>query len=416
MKYNKHLLCADSIFNKKVRWLFVLFLLFVFSFFYPQSSLKVQAADGDIAINADNFPDNNFRDYLRSRTYGADGQLTKTEIGNIGRLDVSSKEISSLKGIEYFTELTSLSCSGNKLTNLDISNNTKLTELRCFNNQLTDLDVSNNTNLTSLSCESNQLTDLDVSNNANLISLSCENNQLTDLDVRNNTNLTSLFCQSNQLTDLDVSNNTNLITLFCQSNRLTSLDVSNITNLIDLSCDNNQYVQKTDSANRINIADLPGNFNIGKADEWTGAKADGTNVITATGGIITYRYECGNGRNYKTFTIIPEFQISYQLNGGTNHKDNLVSLKATDNLSLKNPTRTGYTFAGWYSDASFKTKVTSLSGESIVSGTLYAKWTPNQYMVTFDARKGTVSPKTKNVVYDAQYGSLPTPKRTGYWC
>ena len=163
MKNNRHLLCVDSIYNKKVWWLSILFLIFAFSFLHPQSYLKVQAADGDIAINSDNFPDDNFRDYLLTQTYGVDGELTAEEIGTIKDIEVPSKEISSLKGIEYFTSLTELHCYDNQLTSLDVSANTKLTGLYCYFNQLTSLDVSTNTELTRLYCDSNRLTRLDVS-------------------------------------------------------------------------------------------------------------------------------------------------------------------------------------------------------------------------------------------------------------
>lgn len=51
-------------------------------------------------------------------------------------------KLTSLKGIEFFTELTKLSCWGNHITELDLSHNTKLKELACYNNDLTRLDIS----------------------------------------------------------------------------------------------------------------------------------------------------------------------------------------------------------------------------------------------------------------------------------
>ncbi len=58
--------------------------------------------------------------------------------------------ISDLTGIEAFTALTGLDCSGNVLSSLDVSSNTALTSLNCRINQLTSLDVSANTAITSL--------------------------------------------------------------------------------------------------------------------------------------------------------------------------------------------------------------------------------------------------------------------------
>lgn len=193
----------------------------------------------DIAINSTNFPDINFRNYLLEQDYGKDGILTKEEIQRINGESVTNKNISNLKGIEYFTYLTVLWCGGNQLTSLDVSNNTKLSTLDCSANQLTTLDVSN-TALATLQCMSNQLTTLDVSSVAQTLNLlHCERNQLVLLDVSKNTALKNLYCNSNQLTTLDVSKSTALTQLICNSNQLTELDVSKNTALTTLSCYNN---------------------------------------------------------------------------------------------------------------------------------------------------------------------------------
>ena len=197
-------------------------------------------ADNAVDINATNFPDENFRTWVLAQDYGKDGKLTEDEIKNVTSIEVFNRNIYSLKGIEYFTSLTSLSCLFNQLTSLDVSKNTALRYLYCYSNQLTSLDVSKNTALTDLWCDDNKLTSLDVSNNSELKSLSCEHNQLSSLDVSKNTALTTLSCSSNQLTFLDVSKNTALTELTCHSNQLTTLDVSKNTALTTLSCSSNQ--------------------------------------------------------------------------------------------------------------------------------------------------------------------------------
>ena len=151
---------------KKLKTLFIVLALCV----------PLTVAAQDIEINEKNFPDANFRNYLLSQSYGKDGVLTEAEIKGIAGINVSGKNISSLKGIEYFTVLTELLCNSNQLTALDVSKNTALTSLDCANNQLTALDVSGCTALTELSCSSNQLTALDVSKNTALTSLACYNN------------------------------------------------------------------------------------------------------------------------------------------------------------------------------------------------------------------------------------------------
>ncbi|MDE7457165.1 MAG: hypothetical protein K2M96_10760 [Prevotella sp.] len=204
--------------------------------FLPQ----VARAAGDVEINAKNFPDENFRNYLLQQDYGKDGKLTEEEIKDITSLDVPYKRINSLQGIEYFTALTELNCVYNQLTSLDVSKNIALTELNCGYNSLTSLDVSKNTALTGLWCGENQLTSLDVSKNTALTGLFCYKNQLTALDVLKNTALTELNCVYNSLTSLDVSKNTALTELYCGSNPLTVLDVSKNTALSKLDCYDNQ--------------------------------------------------------------------------------------------------------------------------------------------------------------------------------
>ena len=203
-----------------------------------------------ISIDITNFPDVNFRNYLLEQDYGKDGILTESEISIIKSIRVPDKGISSLKGIEFFTALTSLRCWCNNLTALDVSKNTALTELWCDANPLTALDVSKNTALTALQCNNNQLTALDVSKNTTLTGLSCDDNQLSALDVSKNTKLTSLSCKDNLLSALDVSKNTALTWLICSDNQLTSLDVSKNTELEYFLCSDNLLTALDISKNR----------------------------------------------------------------------------------------------------------------------------------------------------------------------
>ena len=195
-----------------------------------------------IAINVTNFPDENFRNYLLSLSYGSDGILTEDEIANVASINVSSRSIKSLQGIEFFTALKSLSCYNNQLTSIDISKNTSLTGLNCYNNQLTSIDISKNTAITGLYCYNNQLASLDVSGCTALTRLECQNNQLTSLDVTKNTALSSLNCHHNQLASLDVSQNVALFELNIYNNQLTSLDVSQCMKLTKLDCNYNKLI------------------------------------------------------------------------------------------------------------------------------------------------------------------------------
>jgi Leucine-rich repeat (LRR) protein len=195
-------------------------------------------------------PDANFKAYLVANfDKNKDDEISISEAAVVTVISCDSKNISSLKGIEYFTALTKLYCSANQLTSLDLSKNTALTELSCYSNQLTSLDLSKNTALTYLSCSSNRLDSLDVIKNTALTKLYCTSNRLTSLDVGQNTALTKLLCFGNQLASLDVSKNTALTELNCGSNKFTSLDVSKNTALKILNC----------SSNRLTSLDLSNN-------------------------------------------------------------------------------------------------------------------------------------------------------------
>ena len=69
------------------------------------------------------------------------------------------------------------------------------------------------------------------------------------------------------------------------------------------------------------------------------------------------------------------YKITYKLNSGKNNAKNPKKYTVTTStISLKNPTRKGYTFKGWYYDSKFKKKVTKIAKGSTGNKTLYAKW------------------------------------------
>ena len=182
-------------------------------------------------ITSANFPDEYFRNWMLIQDYGKDGKLTENEIKKVTSISVSGiLPIGNLEGIEYFTNLETLNCSGCNLYFLDVSKNTALTTLMCYNCNLYSLDVSKNTALKYLCCDFNQLTSLDVSKNTALTDLSCYYNQLTSLDVSKNTTLEWLKCFSNQLTSLDVSKNTALTNLWCYHNMISDTNMDNLIN------------------------------------------------------------------------------------------------------------------------------------------------------------------------------------------
>lgn len=105
--------------------------------------------------------------------------------------------------------------------------------------------------------------------------------------------------------------------------------------------------------------------------------------------------------------------VTFATNGGSAVES--VTAKTGERLNAPAaPSRTGYAFAGWYSDQNC-TKKWDFDSDTVPGAmTLYAGWTPAQYTVTFNANGGTVKPESKSVTYTEVYGELPTPTRVGY--
>ena len=102
-----------------------------------------------------------------------DGEISNEEAGAIISLDVGGDSISDMTGIEKFINLDTLICWGNRLLELDISNNTDLIYLSCHHNSLSILDLSKNPDLTVLHLGSNSFAALDLSANTSLEELWC---------------------------------------------------------------------------------------------------------------------------------------------------------------------------------------------------------------------------------------------------
>ena len=197
-----------------------------------------------LPINEKNFPDANFRKYIKGNIAGGRDVLTVEERSKVKIININKKDISDLKGIEAFPNLTELDCGNNSIQKLDLRQNPMLITLKCNKNQLTQLDLSKNPDIDYLNCSENQLEQLDVSH-LKLEYLYCSHNDLEQLDVKNSKWLRELDCSKNELTklDVDVTHKPNLERVECQNNQLTSLILGENKMLRKLNCANNQLTQ-----------------------------------------------------------------------------------------------------------------------------------------------------------------------------
>lgn len=198
-----------------------------------------------LPINENNFPDDTFRDYIKTYKAAGSNVLTVEQRKNVKEIKINKKGVSDLTGIEAFPNMTELDCGNNSIQELDLRQNPKLRKLICNNNQLTQLDLSKNPDIYYLNCSENQLEQLDVSNLKALENLDCSHNDLEQLDVRNSKFLRVLYCSSNRLTELDadVSHKFQLVSVECQNNQLTSLILGQNKLLKKLNCAHNQLTQ-----------------------------------------------------------------------------------------------------------------------------------------------------------------------------
>lgn len=133
-----------------------------------------------------NIPDGNFKNALLNNTPAIDtnndGQIQVSEAQAYGPyLNIGSKNINDLTGIEAFTNLTFLACAGNNLTKLNVDKNVNLTVLFCAGNPIEKLSLVKNTSLNNLSSWNCDLKTVNVANGMNSI--------FTTFNVTNNPNL-----------------------------------------------------------------------------------------------------------------------------------------------------------------------------------------------------------------------------------
>lgn len=113
-----------------------------------------------------------------------------------------------------------------------------------------------------------------------------------------------------------------------------------------------------------------------------------------------------------------DFTITYDANGGDNAPAmQIKKKKVSATISEDIPTRAGYTFLGWATEANSE-KVMFKSGDKYkedASLTLYAVWEPVQYTVTYNIDGNTNKVGTQSVNSDEGVSATNyTPKKKGY--
>lgn len=142
---------------------------------------------------------------------------------------------------------------------------------------------------------------------------------------------------------------------------------------------------------------------------WTaasgGTQVTDSTVVTATADHTLYAHWTANA---VTTTL------TFDAAGGTVSPSSKQVTSGTAYGALPTPTRSGYTFAGWYTRATGGDAVTAATVAGDEDATIYAHWTGESLTITFNANGGTVTETTRTVVRGSQYKRLPIPTRNGY--
>lgn len=224
---------------------------------------QIYASDGEVLLNEANFPDPVFRSIISNvADADKDGRLSIDEQEAITWFDIVADEdgIASVKGIEYFSQLTDLSVTGSQITELDLTKNTQLINLIINDTNISRLNLSNKTELMLVSLSGNtNLNTLDLTNCLALEDLSLLRSNISKLDLSGCPNLVELDTGFSPVSSVNLSQNSLLTTLRMNDNQLTKIDLSANTKLERVYLNNNQLSKIDFSGNkkltRINVAD-----------------------------------------------------------------------------------------------------------------------------------------------------------------
>ena len=334
----------------------------------PKTSGNASSASDNVIINNTNFPDKEFRGYVSKEIdQNHDGVLNQTERNQVSKISdwgpypEGFSTSTSLKGIEFFPNLEEIQLWFGKLTTIDVSHNPKLESLYLdTGNRLTSLDVSHNPKLTGLTFYGDGIKTLDLSHNLELQYLNIASIGLTTLDLSHNRKLESLGAYGNELTSIDLSHSkiADSHQARLDQNRMLAYRGGPKINDFYLSA---QRPYEVDGA-YLNLKKLIPWFDVSKVTNLKGGtlSRDGLLVPSGTkaGSMITYNYGAADGNNlpakivfsmkggpYKPAPVI--HTVAFNSAGGSA----VASQRVANGGKAKqpaNPTRSGYTFAGWY--------------------------------------------------------------------
>ena len=145
---------------------------------------------------------------------------------------------------------------------------------------------------------------------------------------------------------------------------------------------------------------------------------DGWYTAASGGSLVTNSTNVTNTQDHTLYAhwtaVAANVTLHFDAAGGTVSPTSRQVTEGQAYGTLPTPTRSGYTFAGWYTRATGGDAVTAQTVAGDEDVTIYAHWTGESLTITFNANGGTVSEASRTVVRGSQYKRLPIPARGGY--
>ena len=95
-----------------------------------------------------------------------------------------------------------------------------------------------------------------------------------------------------------------------------------------------------------------------------------------------------------------KYNINYELNGGKNNSENPITYTYGEEVELKDATRVGYTFKGWYKEQELTNEVSKIEKTQKGDITVYAKWLKNEYkLIVHHYAKGTTNKLAEDEIF-----------------
>lgn len=344
-------------------------------------------------------------------------------VENVDLSDFNTKNVTDMSGMFFQCEaLKSINFGNFDTSNVESFGGMFIWCKSIRNLDLSSFDTSNATSMRMMFCGCESLESLSIGN--------FDTSKVTDME--------HMFAICKSLKTLSISNfDTSLVTsmyrMFYECNSLKELNLSGFhtDNVKSLSIESMFW-----DCNNLHSLDLR-SFNLSNAD------IEGSWLFLGNNSALVELYLPANvkcdlhfmgpmydadglvcddaKKNLDIPMLYKRDSIFYVMDGGNNNPENpLACCTARERVILRNPTKTGYQFKGWYTDPSFTNRISVIEVGSTGDKTLYAKWKkiesenpkpdpgqPEQPEQPVDPDPG--KPEQPEQPVDPDPGSQPTP-------